>query len=152
MPTKVFWIVRDRVIYMCASGDVTLNDIGDMTQSVADHMDEAYLNRATLIVGMVDLREANLSSVMRSVLSTSVSEISNVIDSRLWKAKPGFIVLLRTSDAAKTIISLIVQISKQPMTTVGTLSEGLTVVSYMYPELQEQLNAYRDGLRSAGTS
>jgi hypothetical protein len=149
MAYQVHWIVENRVLYISLSDQLALADIRESSLQIADLMDEAYKNKASLVIGIVDMRDANLGSLVRSFVSSAVQEISTAVDSRLWKAKPGFIVMITTSDAAKTLTSLVIRLSSQPLTTVGTLAEAITVVSYMYPELQAQLNAYRDNDSSA---
>lgn len=151
MAYNVFWIVEHRVLYISESGQVTLEDIRLSTQEVAAAMEEAYQSGAALIIGVLNVRHADLSRLIRSALTTTIDEIASVIDPRLWKAKPGFIILITTSETAKTLLSLVVRLSSQPMTTVGTVDEALTVVSYMYPELAAELKAYRHDDRSAGT-
>ncbi len=150
MAYKVFWIVENHVIYVSLSADITLDDFRHSSKQIADYMDEAYRTGTTdIIIGIVDLTEARLGPLMRSALSVA-PEISNVIDPRHWQAKPGFVVLVTLSDAAKLLTSLIIRISRQPMTTVGSLKEALMVVRYMYPDLAEQIATYEDKHASSG--
>lgn len=150
MAYQVSWIVQNRVLYIKLSGDITLEDFHSSTRQIADYMEDAYSSDSSgMIIGIVDLRASGFGQLMRSILSTLAQEIAAVIDSRLWKAKPGFIILITTSDAAKLLTSMIIRLSTQPMTTVGTLAEALTVVSYMYPELQSQLDIYQESQQSA---
>jgi hypothetical protein len=144
MTYQVFWIVENHILYIGLSGDLTLGDFRDSSKHIADHMDAAYSTSSDIVIGIIDLREASLGQLVRSVISAAQS-ISEVIDPRIWKAKSGFTILITTSESAKVLTSIIIRLTAQPMTTVGTLLEALTVVSYMYPELQSQLDAYRDG-------
>ncbi|MFN8529810.1 MAG: hypothetical protein U0670_14490 [Anaerolineae bacterium] len=151
MAYNVFWIVEHRVLYIDESEQITLEDIRLSTRETAAAMDEAYQSGAALIIGILNVSHADLSRLMRSVVTTTVDEIASVIDPRLWKAKPGFIILITASETAKMLLSLVIRLSSQPMTTVGTVEEALTVVSYMYPELADALKSYRHDDRSAGT-
>lgn len=145
MAYKVSWIVPNRVLYILQTGDITLEDIRLSSVQIADHLESAYASSGgTMVIGVVDMRDIRLGHVMRSVVTAAVKDIANVIDSRVWRAKPGFVVLITGSDSAKLLVSLIIRISSQPLTTVGTMAEALTVVSYMYPELKEELDQYRD--------
>lgn len=139
MPYQVAWIVEYQVLYVREYGEVTLDDIRDSTRIVADEMDTAYASATPLVIGIVDLRDSRFGVSVR-VLAGGVQHIANVVDPRLWKAKPGFVVLITTGEAAKYITSLVIALSKQPMTSVGTLEEALMVVRSMYPELVAQLN------------
>lgn len=150
MAYQVLWIVEHRVLHISLSGQLTLDDFRDSSREIADYLDHAYQSGARLVIGIVDVREAALGQLLHSVLSTTVEEISTAVDSRLWKAKPGFIVLVTTSESAKALTSLVIRLSSQPLTTVATLAEALMVVSYMYPELQAQLDSYRDNNPFAG--
>jgi hypothetical protein len=150
MAYKVLWIVEHRILHISLSGHLTVDDIRESSKQINDYLDEAYKRQASLVIGIVDLREASLEQLVRSFISTAVQEIASAVDSRLLKAKPGFIVLITSSESAKTITSLVIRLSSQPLTTVGTLGEALTVVSYMYPELQAQLESYRDNDPLAG--
>jgi hypothetical protein len=153
MSYQVFWIVENHVLYISLSGDVTLDDFRDSSKHIADHMDAAYSSGSSdIIIGIIDLREAALAMLLRSVISAAAQAIADVIDPRIWNAKPGFTVLITTSEAAKMLTSIIIRLTSQPMTTIGTLAEALTVVSYMYPELQTQLDVYRDNHQSAGST
>ncbi|MBZ0280407.1 MAG: hypothetical protein K8L97_06675 [Anaerolineae bacterium] len=148
MAYQVFWIVQNHVLYVSLSGDITLDDFRGVSKKSADYMDAAYASgTSSIIIGIIDLTDANLGKLMRSAVSAA-QDISNVIDARHWKAKPGFVVLITVSDSAKMLTSFIIRISKQPMTTVGTMNEALMVVRYMYPELQTQLDDYRGGEHS----
>jgi hypothetical protein len=150
MAYKVSWIVQHRVLYISLSGDIKLDDFRDSSRQIADYMDDAYNSETSdIIIGIIDLTDAKLSLLMRSAISVA-QDISDVIDARVWKAKPGFVVLVTVSEAAKLLTSLTIRISKQPMTTVGNLDEALMVVRYMYPELGPQLDHYQAGDHSAG--
>jgi hypothetical protein len=152
MAYHVTWIIEHHVLYVSLSGDMSLDDFRGVSKQSADYMDDAYASGTSgIIIGIIDLTDANLGILMRSALSVA-QDISNVIDSRHWKAKPGFVVLITVSDSAKMLTSFIIRISKQPMTTVGTMDEALTVVRYMYPELQSQLDDYQGGSHSTTTA
>lgn len=152
MAYKVAWIVPHHVLYTSLSEDVRLEDFRESSRLTGDMMDEAYASgSASIIIGIIDLTHARMSQLMRSVI-TSAQEIYDQIDPRMWTAKPGFVVLVTVSESAKLLTSLVIRISKQPMTTVGTLEEAMMVVRYMYPELQEQLDEYLNSDRQVGTS
>lgn len=152
MAYNVFWILEHRVLYISQSEQVTLEDIRLSSREIADSMEEAYKSGAAFIIGVLDMSSADLSRLLRSVLTTAADEIASVIDPRVWNAKPGFIILITASETARTILSLVVRLSSQPMTTVGTVDEALTVVGYMYPELAAELKAYHHDEHSAGTT
>jgi len=152
MTYQVWWIVDNRVLYIRQSPDVTLEDIRASTKAIADHIEEAYKQTpSSLIIGILDMRATTVDRIMRSALSAAIKNVVDVIDPRVWKAKPGFLILVTTSNTVKVIIFPVIRLSSQPLTTVATLAEALTVVSYMYPELQSQLDAYRDSDLFAGT-
>ncbi len=142
MAYKVLWIVENHVVYVGLSKDVRLEDFRESSKEIADLLEVAYADGAANIIGIIDLTDARLGALMRSAVSIA-QDISSVIDPRHWEAKPGFVVLITQSEAAKVLTAVIIRISKQPMTTVGTLGEALTVVCSMYPELQAQIDAYQ---------
>lgn len=142
MAYKVHWIIPHQVLYVSLLGDITLDDFRNVSKQSADYMDDAYSSGASdIIIGIIDLTEAKLAMLLRSTLSIS-QDISDVIDKRHWQAKPGFVVLVTLSETAKLLTSFVIRVSKQPMTTVGSMEEALMVVRYMYPELQTKLDAY----------
>lgn len=142
MAYHVAWIVPQRVIYISLSDDITLTDFRDSSKIIADYLDEAYAsNLSSPIVGVVDLTYAKLGFLMRSAISVA-QDISDVIDPRHWNAKPGFVVLITVSEVAKMVTSVVIRISKQPMTTVASLGEALAVVRSLYPDLHTQIDAY----------
>jgi hypothetical protein len=152
MAYQVWWIVENRVLYIRQPLDLTLEDIRDSTRDIADHIEAAYQHNPTpLIIGVLDMREATVDRLMRSALSVAVKNVVDVIDPRVWKAKPGFIILITTSNTVKLLIYPVIKLSSQPITTVATLAEALTVVSYMYPELQTELDDFRKTDLFAGT-
>jgi hypothetical protein len=151
MAYQVDWIVRHHILYITFTGDITLEDFQQSSKIISDEMDAAYAADASgIIIGIVDLREASLGRLLRLGVAAA-QDISGVLDPRVWKAKPGFVVLITLSDTARLLTSILIKLSKQPMTTVGTMPEALTVVSYMYPELQSRLDAFRDSQPSAGS-
>jgi hypothetical protein len=151
MAYQVHWIIQNHVIYIALSGDITLDDFRDSSRQIADYMDVAYQSEASsIIIGIIDLQQAKLGGILRSAISAA-QDIADVIDARVWKAKPGFVVLITVSEAAKMLTSILIRISKQPMTTVGTMREALMVVRYMYPELQTELDTYQENENPAGS-
>jgi hypothetical protein len=151
MAYQVSWIVQHNVLYIGLSGEIALDDFRGASAQIAGLMDDAYASgSSSMIIGLVDLHDAHVKHLLRAVIGTLVQEIAAVIDPRLWQARPGFIILITTSDTAKLLSSLILRLTTQPLTTVGTLNEALTVVSYMYPELLPQLDAFRDGQQPTG--
>jgi hypothetical protein len=151
MAYQVHWIIQNHVLYVGLSGDITLDDFRDSSRQIADYMDVAYQSEASsIIIGIIDLQQAKLGGILRSAISAA-QDIADVIDARVWKAKPGFVVLITVSEAAKMLTSILIRISKQPMTTVGTMREALMVVRYMYPELQTELDTYQENENPAGS-
>ncbi len=143
MAYTVSWIVEDRVIYVSLYGEITLDDFRESSKQIADYLDIAYARaNGEIVVGVIDLTAAGLGVLLRSTVSAA-QDISNVVDPRHWEAKPGFVLLITQNDVAKLLTSIVIRISKQPMTTVGSLEEALMVVRSMYPELQAQLEAYQ---------
>lgn len=152
MAYQVHWVIQNHVLYIGLSGDISLDDFRDSSKQIADYMDDAYASEsASVIIGIIDLQQAKLGVLMRSAISAA-QDIADVIDARVWKAKPGFVVLITVSEAAKMLTSLLIRISKQPMTTVGTMHEALMVVRYMYPELQTELEIYEGSHPPAGSN
>lgn len=152
MAYKVAWIVPHHVLYTSLSDDVRLEDFRESSREIGDLMDEAYASgTGSIIIGIIDLTHAKMGQLMRSVISAA-QDIYDQIDPRMWQAKPGFVVLVTVSESAKLLTSLVIRISKQPMTTVGTMEEAMMVVRYMYPELQHQLDEYLNSDRPVGTS
>lgn len=144
MPYQVYWMIPDHVMYMKFTGEVSLDDLRDSTQQIADFLASAYKNAPeNTIVGMVDMGDARLDSLFWSAMSIVVKQVADVVDPRLWRSKPGFTVLISNSEIAKTAISLVIKISNQPMTSVATLDEAIMTVGAMYPELMEALDAYQ---------
>ncbi|MBK8020896.1 MAG: hypothetical protein IPK19_05570 [Chloroflexi bacterium] len=151
MAYRVEWIVQDRVLYMREYDAVQLEDIRDISQRAADLLEAAYRSGARLVIGIVDLSDARFETSL-PLFRHGLEEIAAAVDPRMWKAKPGFVVLITTTEAARDITSFVISTSKQPLTTVETLDEALLVVRYMYPELQAQLDAYRDRHLSLGNA
>lgn len=140
MAHQVDWIAKYHVLSIRYTGSITLDDIHASTVEVADHLTEAYQNAPDhLIIGVVDMQDTGLGQVIRSVLPTVARRISEIIDPRIWKAKPGFVILITTSETAKLLISLIIRLYSQPMTTVASLDEALNVIRHMYPDLEPLL-------------
>jgi hypothetical protein len=151
MAYRVDWIVPQRVIYINLHDDITIADFRDSSKLIADYLDEAYAQQtANPIVGVVDLTHAKLGFLMRSAISVA-QDISDVIDPRHWNAKPGFVVLITMSEAAKLLTAVIIRISKQPMTTVASLGEALAVVRSLYPDLNTQIDSYQADNQTAET-
>lgn len=145
MAHQGFWMVQHRVLYLSMSDDVILDDFRGISRLAADKLEEVSAHAPNnLVIGIVDLRAAKLVQMMRRVVSAAVQNIAEVIDPRIWKAKPGFVVIITTSDSAKMMTALVIRLYAQPMTSVGTLDEAITVVGSMFPELTAQMDAYRD--------
>lgn len=143
MAYEVSWIVQHHVLYTRFLDEITLDDFRGVSTAAADMLDLAYASDSSgIIIGIVDLSNASLGPLLRYATAV-VKDISSMIDPRVWKAKPGFVVLITVSETAKLVTSLIIHISKQPMTTVGSIEEALTVVRSMYPELSTLFDADR---------
>jgi hypothetical protein len=144
MSYQVSWIIPNHVLYIRYTDDLTLDDLRDSSRLMMEHLEVAYRDTPqNVITGVVDIREADLGSLFRSIMTVVVKQIADVIDPRIWKAKSGFVILITSSEYAKTAVSLVVKLSSQPMTTVATLDEALTVIASMYPELQTQIEDYK---------
>ena len=112
----------------------------DSTKDIADMLAVSYQDAPTnTIIGLVDMSHANLESLLRSAVTVVVKQVSDVIDPRIWQSKPGFTILITGSERAKIMISLVVKISNQPMTSVGSMEEALNIIRSMFPELNEAL-------------
>ncbi len=145
MAHDVYWMIENHVIYTKYTGEITLDDIRGSTQMIADLLEGAYANAPhNTIIGVVDTHEGVLTSMLRAAVSMVVQQVADVIDKRVWKAKPGFTVLITTNQHAKMIIALLVRLANNPMTTVETLDEALMVIGTMYPELADQIEALND--------
>jgi hypothetical protein len=144
MSYHVSWIIPNHILYIHYTDELLLDDLRASSKLIAEHMETAHEEAPqNIITGVVDIRDADLGSLLRSMLTVVVRQIADVIDPRLWKAKSGFIVLVTGSERARTAVSLVVKLSSQPMTTVGSLDEALTIVGSMYPELQAQIEEYK---------
>jgi hypothetical protein len=144
MAYQVFWVIQHRVLYIQLAGEITIDDFRYSSVEIGDAITEAYeQSLGNMVIGIVDLQQANLGRFLRLAMTTAVKTIADAIDPRCWQAKPGFTVLITSSQSARMITSLVIRMTSQPLTTVATLGESLTVVSYMYPELQEQLDTFK---------
>lgn len=145
MAHHVFWMVQQHVLYLSMTEDIVLDDFRGISRLAADRMDEVTMHAPErLIIGIVDLRAAKLGQMLRLAVSAAVKSIADMIDPRIWKVKPGFVVIITTSESAKIITALVIRLYAQPMTSVGTLEEAIAIVCNMFPELTEQMEAYRD--------
>jgi hypothetical protein len=145
MPYQVMWLVRDRVLYESQSGDVTLDEIRELTTQIADLLDIAYTKFPGSIVAILDMREANLSHLVESHTPAGIRRIAEAIDPRIWKARKGFTILITSRTHVQIVISLITKVFSQPITTVGSFDEALEVATTMYPELRGVLEGWWGG-------
>lgn len=144
MSYQVKWIIENQVLYIQQAGDVSLDDLRASSKLIADHIFSAYAaTPENVVIGIVDMSDARFGSLLRAAIPIVVKQVADIIDPRIWDAKPGFTVLVTSSERAKLAISLVIKISAQPLTTVATLDEALTVISAMYPELRTQLESYK---------
>lgn len=143
MSHQVYWVIEDHVLYASQYGNISLESIHDISKDIADIV-EASHQRApdNVTIGIVDMREVRVDMVIRALASASIHKIFDVVDPRVWKFKPGFTVLITASDYVSMLVSIIIKISNQPMTTVGSLEEAIEVIKSMYPELTKQLDSY----------
>lgn len=142
MPYQVQWMVPDRVLYDSQSGDVTTDEIHDLTTEIADMLDEAYKKNLGVVVAIMDMREANLSHLVQSHSPAGIRRITDAIDPRIWKVRQGFTILITNRKHVQIIISLITKLFAQPLTTVGSFDEAVKVAKTMYPELRDQLDPW----------
>ncbi|MEQ8673698.1 MAG: hypothetical protein RLP44_11965 [Aggregatilineales bacterium] len=143
MSWQVYWIIENSVLYGNLSGNVTLEGIQGISTEIADHVEEAQKRKPqNVTIGIVDMREARIDMVVRALASARLHKIFDAVDARVWRFKPGFTVLIRSGDYVSMLVSVIIRISNQPMTTVGSLEEALEVITSMYPELSAQLDSY----------
>ena len=143
MSWQVYWIIEDNVLYGNLSGNVTLEGIQGISKEIADQVEEAQKRKPeNVTIGIVDMREARIDMVVRALASARLHKIFDAVDARVWRFKPGFTVLIRSGDYVSMLVSVIIRISNQPMTTVGSLEEALEVITSMYPELGAQLDSY----------
>ena len=151
MAYRVFWMIENHIFCTRFSANVLLEDIQQATVEISDYLDAAYANAPeNRIIGVIDMQEANISSLLPLTVSVLVNKIADVIDPRIWQAKPGLTVLVTTADRARLVISLVIKLSAQPMTTVGTMDGALAIISAMYPELEQQITDYKTS-RAANT-
>ena len=153
MSYQLSWVIPHRVFWLRQEAEVTLEQIRGFTREIADYIEVANRNTPdAALIGIIDMREADFSSLLRSALSLIVNQISEVVDPRIWKAKPGFVTLIINSERGQLAISLVIKISAQPMTTVATFDEALTIIGAMYPELEATLTTYKEHHLSADTT
>lgn len=144
MSYQVVWILPYQVLYIQEEGRLELDDIRDSTRLVAEHMMDAQDKAPeNTIIGIVDMQNASVNKLLRNALPLTIQSLSDVIDPRLWKLKQGFVVLITTSQSAKVIISLLIRLSAQPLTTVANFDEALAIIISMYPELATPLNEFK---------
>ena len=151
MPYQLFWVIKDRVFYENQTGKVTASEIHDLTIQIADYLDDAYQRNHGIVIGILDMREANLSNLVQSHTPAGIRQITDAIDPRIWKVKKGFTVLITNRTHVKMVISLITMLVSQPITTVGNFDEALDVAATMYPDLRVELEMWKgaDPLASA---
>ena len=143
MSWQVYWIIENSVLYGNLSGNVTLEGIQGISTEIADNVEESQKREPqNVTIGIVDMREARIDMVVRALASARLHKIFDAVDARVWRFKPGFTVLIRSGDYVSMLVSVIIRISNQPMTTVGSLEEALEVITSMYPELSAQLDSY----------
>jgi len=154
MAYDVSWIIENHVLYIHYQGKVSLDDIRQSTRQVVDWVEAVYeQNPENTVIGVVDLTEANLNQILwTTTLNIIVKQVKDVIDPRITRLKTGFVALITDSERARTVISLLLRLFSQPLTTIASLDEALTVIASMYPELAAQLEHYRENHISAGTS
>ena len=154
MTYQVSWVIEDHVLYIHYSGNISLDDIRQSTRDVVDLIEAIYEQHPeNTAIGVVDLTEANLNQILwTTTLSIVVKQVTDVIDPRITRLKTGFAVLITGSERARTVISLLLRLFSQPLTTVASLDEALTVIEAMYPKLGERLSHYRENHISAETS
>jgi len=142
MPYQLFWVIKDRVFYDNQTGNVTVEEIHDLTTQIADYLDDAYQTNPGIVIGILDMREANLSNLVQSPTPAGIRPITEAIDPRIWKTKKGFTILITNRSHVKIIISLITMLVSQPITTVAGFDEALDIAANMYPELRAELAAW----------
>jgi hypothetical protein len=154
MTYDVSWIIENHVLYIHYQGEVSLGDIRQSTRDVVDWVEAVYeQNPENTVIGVVDLTEANLNQILwTTTLNIIVKQVKDVIDPRITRLKTGFVALITDSERARIVISLLLRLFSQPLTTVASLDEALAIIDSMYPELAEQLEHYRENHISAGTS
>ena len=142
MPYQLLWMVPDRVLYDSQWGDVTPDEVHDLTTHIADLLDEAYKKNLGVVVAIMDMREANMAHLVQSHSPTGIRRITDAIDPRIWKVRQGFTILITNRKHIQIIISIITKLFAQPLTTVGNFDEAVMVAKTMYPELREQLDPW----------
>jgi len=153
MAYHVSWIIEDHVLYIDYKGEVSLDDVRGSTHDVVDLIEGTYRRKPeSIVTGVVDLQGASLRTILWTTLNIVVKQVNDVIDPRIRDLKTGFAVLITGSERAKTVISLLLRLFSQPLTTVASLDEALTVIEAMYPKLEERLGNYRENHISAETS
>lgn len=153
MAYDVSWIIENHVLYIHYQGEVSLQDVRESTRDVVDLIEAAYEQHPeNAVIGVVDLTEASLNQILWTTLSVVVKQVTDVLDPRIGRLKTGFAVVITGSERVKTVISLLLRLFSQPLTTVASLNEALTVIESMYPEFAAQLERYRENNISAGSS
>ncbi len=141
MPHTINWVLNNRIIYIRYQGLIILDDVQESSKCIADKLFDGYKSKSeNRIIGIIDICEANLESIFGLGISIATKQLTEVMDPRIFKAKPGFCVLITNSEIAKTVVSIIIKVASQPMTTVATLAEAKNNIIAMYPELKEYLN------------
>ena len=143
MPYQLFWVIKDRVFYDNQTGDVTAQEIHELTTRIGNYLDDAYQRNSGIVIGILDMREANLSNLVQSHTPAGIRHITDAIDPRIWKVKKGFTILITNQSHVKIIISIITMLVSQPITTVASFDEALEITANMYPELRKDLEVWK---------
>lgn len=129
MPVKVYWIVKHRVAYLQASGDVTLDEVRQ-TADVSLAMMHAS-HDAVLVHAIQD--GESLKSFPRQIF-----EISKI--TRELRAHPqlGYTVVVSLSDPLIEFISIMVtKIARSRRHTLHTLAQGLAFLNQVDSSLPD---------------
>ncbi len=127
-----------------AWGNLSLDDIQGISNQLSIYVEEALEDGCDKLPAIFDMRQVNdIALPSSSNSSEHAQEMTQMIDSRLQNMKRGFLVLVTSRQHVRDFVTFINQVLAQPMTTVQTIEEALTIMQNMYPNLREHLSTQK---------
>lgn len=144
MPYEISWVVKNRLVLNRAWGNLSLDDIQGISNQLSIYVEEALEDGCDKLPAIFDMRQVNdIALPSSSNSSEHAQEMTQMIDSRLQNMKRGFLVLVTSRQHVRDFVTFINQVLAQPMTTVQTIEEALTIMQNMYPNLREHLSTQK---------
>jgi hypothetical protein len=142
MPYQVTWYIENKLLLNRCWDELSLEDHQGFTAVIADHLMDALEQGHDKIPAIFNMSEVSRFSLAEQPpsdehLRRAVSEM----DQRVFALRRGFLVLVTSNHEIHRFISRINEIFIQPMATVQTMNEALSILQNMYPELRETMKA-----------